>query len=157
MVSAPHEDFAETIAFRDAIAAIPALTGRVGVGKAPAGPDNSVLIADDPYVVIFGSKAVEDGGRFSATPWRRRPSWIVHAVALNELAAIAALGWVDDALRPRPFRRGIVIDVPGRQTKPVQRLERPGNAEDDAAEPSVWSAIAVYGFESEPAPTTALH
>ena len=52
------------------------------------------------------------------------------------------------------MRRGITIPVPGRRTRPVRRLERPGNAEDDAVQPSVWSAIAVYAFESDPAPTT---
>jgi hypothetical protein len=153
-VSAQIEDYAETIALRDTIRAIAQFNGRVGVGAAPTDGTGAVLSADDPYVVIYGSRTDESPDRFSATQWRRRPSWIVHAVASSELAAIAALSWVDDRLRPGPFRRGITIPVPGRRTKPVRRLERPGNAEDDAVQPSVWSAIAVYAFESDPAPTT---
>lgn len=144
------DDYRETIAFRDAIASIPQLVGRVAVGQAPEDPSGEVLSAETPYVVIYGSRADETADRFAALQWRRRPSWIVHAVAASELAAVAALGWVDDALRPGVMRRGITIPVQGRRTSPVQRLERPGNAEDDVVQPSVWSAIAVYAFESVP-------
>lgn len=154
-MTAQIDDYAETIAFRNTIASVPQLAGRVGVGRAPTDGAGTVLSADDPYVVIYGSRTDESPDRFSATQWRRRPSWIVHAVASSELGAIAALGWVDDRLRPGPFRRGVTIPVAGRRTKPVSRLERPGNAEDDAVQPSVWSAIAVYAFESDPAPITA--
>lgn len=153
-MSAQFDDFHETLAFRDAVEGIPQLAGRVGVGRAPEDATGAILSAEDPYVVIYGSRTDETGDRLAALQWRRRPSWIVHAVASSELAAIAALGWVDDTLRPGVMRRGITIPVAGRRTKPVQRLERPGNAEDDAVQPSVWSAIAVYAFESDPAPTT---
>ncbi|PYY32356.1 hypothetical protein [Curtobacterium sp. MCBD17_030] len=145
------EDFDETVAFRDVIAAIPQLAGRVGVGKAPTMADGTVIPADKPYAVIYGSRTDETSDRFAAAGWRRRPTWIVHAVGSSELSAVAALGWIDDKLRPGPYRRGITIPVRGRTTSPVQRIERPGNAEDDAVKPSVWSAIAVYGFESDPA------
>ena len=151
-MSAQFEDFQETVALRDVLAAIPQLAGRVGVGRAPEDPAGEILSAEDPYAVIYGSRTDETGDRFAALQWRRRPSWIVHAVGSSELAAIAALGWIDDALRPGVMRRGITVPVPGRRTKPVRRLERPGNAEDDAVQPSVWSAIAVYAFESDPAP-----
>lgn len=150
MTAAP-DDYAETVAFRDVIASIPQLVGRVGLGKAPETADGKPLSADKPYAVIYGSRTDESSDRFAAAAWRRRPSWIVHGVGATELAAIATLGWIDDRLRPGTFRRGITIAVPGRTTSPVKRLERPGNAEDDAAQPSVWSAIAVYGFESDPA------
>jgi hypothetical protein len=150
-VSAQTEDFDETVALRDVIAAIPQLVGRVGVGRAPTLPDGTVIPADKPYAVIYGARTDETSDRFAAAGWRRRPTWIVHAVGSSELAAVAALGWIDDKLRPGPFRRGIAIPVRGRNTSPMQRLERPGNAEDDSIKPSVWSAIAVYGFESDPA------
>jgi hypothetical protein len=150
-VSAEATDFEETIAFRNTISAIPQFAGRVGVGSAPLGPDKSVLSADDPYAVITGSTADETPDRFAASAWKRRPSWIVHVVAATELSAIIGMGWIDDVLRPGPFRRGITIPVPGRSTRPVRRLERPGNALDDIADPAVWYAIAVYGFESDPA------
>lgn len=153
-MTAQHDDYAETVAFRSAIESVPQLAGRVEVGRAPVDPTGEVLSADTPYVVIYGTTTTEDRDRFAALAWRRRPSWIVHAVGSSELAAVAALGWVDDALRPPPFRRGITIPVLGRRTEPVERLERPGNAEDDAAHPSVWSAIAVYAFESNPAAIT---
>lgn len=153
-MTAATEDFDETVAFRDVIGSIPQLVGRVGVGRALTNPDGTVIAADKPYAVIYGSRTDESTDRFAAAGWRRRPTWIVHAVGSSELAAVAALGWIDDKLRPGSFRRGITIPVRGRITSPVQRLERPGNAEDDAIKPSVWSAIAVYGFESNPAPTT---
>jgi hypothetical protein len=150
-VTAPPDDYAEAVAFRDAIRSIPQLVGRVGLGQAPETPDGKPLDASVPYAVIYGSRTDESTDRFAAASWRRRPSWIVHGVGATELAAVTALGWIDDRLRPGALRRGVTIPVPGRRTSPVARLERPGNAEDDAAEPSVWSAIAVYGFESDPA------
>lgn len=144
-------EFVETVALRDLVEAVPQLVGRVGVGAAPEGAGGEVLAP--PYAVITGSNEATSAERFSSPILARRPSWIIHAVGTTELGAVQVLDWIDAQLRPGG--RGVVPVVPGRATKPITRLERPGNAEDNAVRPSVWYAIAVYGFESNPArPTT---
>ncbi|WFR66637.1 hypothetical protein P9139_18105 [Curtobacterium flaccumfaciens] len=106
-----------------------------------------------PYTVITGSNEATNTDRFASPLASRRPSWIVHAVGTTELGAVQVLDWIDARLRPGG--RGVIPTVPGRVTSRISRLERPGNAEDDSVQPSVWYAIAVYGFESNPArPTT---
>lgn len=148
MVSA---EFEETVALRALVETVPQLAGRVGVGAAPTSGDGKVLTP--PYAVLTLSNEATETDRFSSPVAARRPSWILHAVGTSELGAIQVLGWIDARLRPGG--RGVVPVVPGRATKRITRLERPGNAEDDAVQPSVWYAIAVYGFESNPArPTT---
>lgn len=150
-MSAESVEYDESVALRSLIEADPRLVKRVGVGAAPVGADGKPLAP--PYVVLTGSNLAEERDRFASPIAPRRPSWILHAVGASELAAVAVLGWVDARLRPDG--RGVVPVVPGRATKRITRLERPGNAEDDAVQPSVWYAIAVYGFESNPArPTT---
>jgi hypothetical protein len=149
-VTAESVEYDEAIALRTLIEADPRLSKRVGIGAAPAGSDGKPIAP--PYVVLTGSNLAEQTDRFSSPVGSRRPSWILHAVGASELAAVAVLGWVDARLRPGG--RGVTPIVPGRATKPIARLERPGNAEDNAVQPSVWYAIAVYGFESNPARTT---
>jgi hypothetical protein len=143
-------EFAETVALRDLIEAVPQLVGRVGVGAAPTSADGTVLAP--PYAVVTGSNEATSVERFSSPIAARRPSWIIHAVGTTELGAVQVLDWIDAQLRPGG--RGVIPVVPGHTTKPISRLERPGNAEDDAVQPSVWYAIAVYGFESATARPT---
>lgn len=135
-------EFDEAVAMRALVEADPRLTGRVGIGRAPAGADGAVLTP--PYAVLTQSNTTESQDRFAGPVSNRRPSWILHAVGESELAAVAVLGWVHRRLA------GVTPDVPGRRTKPIRRIERPGNAEDDAVKPSVWYAIAIYAFESDP-------
>jgi hypothetical protein len=141
-VSAESVEFDETVALRDLIETDARLVGRVGVGAAPKDPDGSVM--QPPYVVLTGSNTREQQDRFAGPVSNRRPSWVLHATGSSELAAIAVLGWVHARLD------GKVPVVAGRKTKPIRRIERPGNAEDDVVRPSVWYAIAVYAFESDP-------
>jgi hypothetical protein len=144
-------EYGETVALRELIESVPQLIGRVGVGSAPKTADGTPITP--PYAVLTGANEATATERFSSPIAVRRPSWIVHAVGTTELGAVQVLDWIDGRLRPGG--RGAVPVVPGRSTKPITRLERPGNAEDDAAQPTVWYAIAVYGFESNPArPTT---
>lgn len=143
-------EYDETVALRALIEEVPQLEGRVGVGTAPKTADGTPLAP--PYAVLTGSNEAATTDRFSSPVASRRPSWIVHAVGTTELGAVQVLEWIDARLRPRG--RGVVPVVPGRYTQPISRLERPGNAEDNAVQPSVWYAIAVYGFESNPARST---
>lgn len=135
-------EFDEAVAMRGLLEADPRLTGRVGIGAAPKMPDGSVLVP--PYVVMTGSTTREEQDRFAGPLSHRRPSWILHGVGTSELAAVAVLGWAHTRLAD------VAPVIPGRRTKPIRRTERPGNAPDDAAQPPVWYAIAVYAFESDP-------
>lgn len=138
-------EFDETIALRTLLEEDDRLEGRVGIGKAPVGPGDIVL--QPPYAVLTGSTIREEQDRFAGPVSHRRPSWIVHGVGDTELSAISVLGWVHGRLS------GVVPTIPGRRSTRIRRIERPGNAEDTAVRPSVWYAIAVYAFESDPDPT----
>jgi hypothetical protein len=126
------------------------LTDRVGIGKAPErdGAGDEPLVP--PYVVLFRSHDDDSPESLTATGFRRRPSFNLHATSTTANGADDVLGWVDEILRPGPLKRGVTLAVPGRRCKPIRRLERPGTAEDDSVRPSVWTAIAVYAFESYP-------
>jgi len=139
----------EAVALRELIGSDPRLTGRVGIGKAPEPVDGDAMLAP-PYVVIFRSYDDDTADRLTAPAVKRRPSFNVHATSTTALGADDVLGWVDALLRPGSMKRGVTLAVPGRRCKPIRRLERPGTEEDDTVRPSVWTAIAVYAFESYP-------
>lgn len=139
----------EALAVRALIEEDPRLVDRVGIGDAPQGTGDQPLAP--PYVLLL--RAYDDEGSDRLTgPATRRPSFTVQAVSTTSNGADDVLGWVDARLRPGAAKRGAVPVVPGRRCKPIRRLERPGNAEDDTATGAVtWNALAVYAFESYPA------